>query len=70
MDFRLNKEQQDIIKAAREFAQKEFPDVARSSTGRRPLISVSGKRPAIWGLWGYSSTRPTAGQATAFLSTA
>jgi acyl-CoA dehydrogenase len=29
MDFRLNKEQQDIIKAAREFAQKEFPDVAQ-----------------------------------------
>jgi acyl-CoA dehydrogenase len=29
MDFTLNKEQQDIIKAAREFAQKEFPDVAQ-----------------------------------------
>jgi alkylation response protein AidB-like acyl-CoA dehydrogenase len=29
MDFALNKEQQDIIKAAREFAQKEFTDVAQ-----------------------------------------
>ncbi len=29
MDFTLSKEQQDIIKAAREFAQKEFPDVAQ-----------------------------------------
>jgi acyl-CoA dehydrogenase len=29
MDFTLNKEQQDIIKAAREFARGEFPDVAR-----------------------------------------
>lgn len=28
MDFKLNKEQQDIIKAAREFAIKEFSDVA------------------------------------------
>lgn len=28
MDFDLNKEQQDIIKAAREFAEGEFPDVA------------------------------------------
>lgn len=28
MDFSLNKEQQDIINAAREFATKEFPDVA------------------------------------------
>lgn len=28
MDFKLNREQQDIIKAAREFAQGEFPDVA------------------------------------------
>ena len=29
MDFTLGKEQQDIIKAAREFATSEFPDVAR-----------------------------------------
>jgi acyl-CoA dehydrogenase len=29
MDFTLSKEQQDIIKAAREFALGEFPDVAR-----------------------------------------
>ena len=29
MDFTLNKEQQDIIKAAREFALGEFPDVAQ-----------------------------------------
>jgi len=28
MDFSLNKEQQDIVKAAREFAEGEFPDVA------------------------------------------
>ena len=28
MDFALNKHEQDIIKAAREFAQKEFPNVA------------------------------------------
>lgn len=28
MDFRLNKEQQDIVKAAREFALGEFPEVA------------------------------------------
>ncbi len=28
MDFELNKEQKDIIRAAREFASKEFPDVA------------------------------------------
>jgi acyl-CoA dehydrogenase len=28
MDFDLNDEQKDIIKAAREFAEKEFPDVA------------------------------------------
>ena len=28
MDFNLSKEQQDIQKAAREFAQGEFPDVA------------------------------------------
>ncbi len=29
MDFTLSKEQQDIVKAAREFAQGEFPDLAR-----------------------------------------
>ena len=29
MDFSLNKEQQDIVKAARSFAVKEFPDRAR-----------------------------------------
>jgi alkylation response protein AidB-like acyl-CoA dehydrogenase len=28
MDFALNKEQKDIVKAAREFAEGEFPDVA------------------------------------------
>ena len=28
MDFKLSKEQQDIVKAAREFAQKEFREVA------------------------------------------
>ena len=28
MDFNLNKEQQDIQKAAREFAEGEFPDRA------------------------------------------
>ncbi|MBA4393142.1 MAG: acyl-CoA dehydrogenase, partial [Desulfobacca sp.] len=28
MDFTLSKEQQDIVKAAREFARKEFGDVA------------------------------------------
>ncbi|RLF53169.1 MAG: acyl-CoA dehydrogenase, partial [Thermoplasmata archaeon] len=28
MDFSLNKEQKDILKAAKEFAEGEFPDVA------------------------------------------
>ena len=28
MDFNLTKEQQDIVKAARKFAQGEFPDRA------------------------------------------
>jgi alkylation response protein AidB-like acyl-CoA dehydrogenase len=28
MDFELNEEQKDIIQAAREFAEGEFPDIA------------------------------------------
>jgi alkylation response protein AidB-like acyl-CoA dehydrogenase len=41
MDFDLTNEQQDIIKAAREFAEKEFPDLAqecdRKEEFHRPL---------------------------------
>jgi alkylation response protein AidB-like acyl-CoA dehydrogenase len=29
MNFELTDEQKDIIKAAREFAEKEFPDIAQ-----------------------------------------
>jgi len=46
MNFDLTDEQKDIIKAAREFAEKEFPPLAQECDREERPRSISGKGPA------------------------
>ena len=48
MDFNLTDEQKDIIKAAREFAEKEFPGLARSAIERKTRRTPFGKGLVNW----------------------
>jgi alkylation response protein AidB-like acyl-CoA dehydrogenase len=70
MDFSLSKEQQDIIKAAREFARKEFREVALEFDRTETFDLNLWKRPVNWVSWGSLSTKNTAAPATGFWSTA
>jgi len=62
MHFDLTDEQRDIIKAAREFAEKEFLDLPMSAIGRKGHQNISGKRLAVLVLWESSSPKLTAEQ--------
>jgi len=68
MDFTLTKEQQDIIKAAREFASGEFPERHRSLIGTSPLIWTCGGRHANSVLLACLSMRNSEEPDTAFLN--
>ena len=67
MDFEFSNEQKDIITAAREFAEGEFPEVAEESDANETFPRALGRKPVSWGLWGFLSRKPTAARGWGFL---